>query len=395
MPGPSHNPSAEFDLILVGGGLQNGLIALSALHAAPSCRIALIEADARLGGNHTWCVHARDVSELARAWFEPLIVQRWPGYDVQFPGFERTLDSPYAVLDSERFASVLSERFARAEQCTLRLGCSASRIEAQWVELTSGERLHGRVVVDARGPDPTAYAGLCGYQKFVGLELQFAQPHGLVRPLLMDARCAQLDGFRFFYLLPLAADRLLIEETRFSCTSALDDSAARAAIYRYAERFGAIERCLREERGVLPMPWSMAALPRPRRGAAAAALVAGYRGGFFHPATGYSLPAALRVAELLGEQLAQASFDGAWQRFLRQHRAQAGYALQLNRLLFSAFAETDMWGVLARFYHLPEALIERFYAMDSSLSDRARILIGRPPRGFSVLRALSPRKGAA
>jgi lycopene beta-cyclase len=297
------------------------------------------------------------------------------------------------VVDSERFASVLSQRFAGAAQCALRLGCSASRIEAQCVELTNGERLQGSVVIDARGPERDAYAGRCGYQKFLGLELQFARPHGLAQPLLMDARCAQLDGFRFFYLLPLAADRLLIEETRFSRTSALDDQAARTAIYRYAERFGAIERCVREERGILPMPWSTAALPRGH--SADAALVAGYRGGFFHPATGYSLPAALRVAEVLGEQLAHEPFGAAWQRFMRQHRAQAGYALQLNRLLFSAFAETDMWGVLARFYHLPEALIERFYAMDSSLADRARILIGKPPRGFSVLRAMSQRKGAA
>ncbi|MEY4575460.1 MAG: hypothetical protein RL701_163, partial [Pseudomonadota bacterium] len=76
-----------------------------------------------------------------------------------------------------------------------------------------------------------------------------------------------------------------------------------------------------------------------------------------------------------------------WQQFTRDHRAQAAYALQLNRLLFTGFVETDMWGVLARFYHLPEDLIERFYALSSTLTDRARILIGWPPRGFSLLRA--------
>ena len=50
-----------------------------------------------------------------------------------------------------------------------------------------------------------------------------------------------------------------------------------------------------------------------------------------------------------------------------------------------------MWGVLSRFYGLPEPLIERFYAQSSSLTDRARILLGRPPRGFSLRRALSAR----
>jgi lycopene beta-cyclase len=48
-----------------------------------------------------------------------------------------------------------------------------------------------------------------------------------------------------------------------------------------------------------------------------------------------------------------------------------------------------MWRVFERFYRLPEDLIERFYALSLSLPDRARILVGRPPRGFSIARALA------
>jgi lycopene beta-cyclase len=124
-------------------------------------------------------------------------------------------------------------------------------------------------------------------------------------------------------------------------------------------------------------------------------LVAGYRGGYFHPATGYSLPAAVRVAEIIGEHALTAPLGMDWQRFVRRHRAQVSYALQLNRLLFSGFAETDMWAVLERFYRLPPDLIARFYALSSTMSDRARILIGRPPRGFSLLRALTFGGGEA
>jgi lycopene beta-cyclase len=82
-------------------------------------------------------------------------------------------------------------------------------------------------------------------------------------------------------------------------------------------------------------------------------------------------------------------------RFLQEHRLQATFALHLNRLLFTCFAETDMWGVLARFYRLPEPLIERFYALSSSTADRLRIVGGWPPRGFSLARALSAALGAA
>ena len=252
--------------------------------------------------------------------------------------------------------------------------------------------MRARLVIDARGPDPDAYTGQCGFQKFVGLELETQAPHGLSNPILMDARCTQTDGFRFFYVLPLAPARLLVEETRFSLTPALDRDAARAAVQAYAVRFGTVTRVVREEIGILPMPWSMPSAAHPEH----VALLAGYRGGYFHPATGYSLPAAVRVAEAIGQSLREACKQGellgtSWERFLKQHHSQSRYALQLNRLLFTGFAETDMWGVLSRFYGLPEPLIERFYALSSSVADRARILLGRPPRGFSLRRALSAR----
>jgi lycopene beta-cyclase len=380
----------EYDLVLVGGGLHNGLIALCALHADPMYRIAVVEAGPSLGGNHTWCVHARDIPESARSWFEPLVVTRWPAYDVCFPGQQRTLASEYAYVSSDRFATVVADLLASRAHCALILGRRAVALEAGRVRLEDGRELHGRVIVDARGPEPAAYAGQCGYQKFVGQELELRAAHGLAHPIMMDARCAQLDGYRFFYVLPLSPTRLLVEETRFSLTSALSIEAGRAELQAYAARFGEIARVVREEIGVLPMPWSME-FPELR---ADRVLIAGYRGGFFHPATGYSLPVAVRFAESLCKQLHHGG-ESALSRLLHEHRSQATFALHLNRLLFTGFAETDMWGVLARFYRLSEPLIERFYALSSTTTDRLRILGGRPPRGFSLVRALSAALRAA
>jgi lycopene beta-cyclase len=379
-----------FDLVLVGGGLQNGLIALCALHANASCRIAMVEAGPRPGGNHTWCVHARDVPERARAWFEPLLVGQWPAYDVCFLTLQRTLASGYGYVSSERFADVVTAALQRPG-CELITERRALELDARRVRLDDGRALFGRVVVDARGPDQDAYIGDCGYQKFLGRELEFRAPHGLAQPIMMDARCAQLDGFCFFYVLPLSPTRLLVEETRFSKTAGLAIDDARVAVHSYAERYGEIASVVREEVGVLPMPWAMD-WPAP---GSDAALVAGYRGGFFHPATGYSLPVALRFAESLCERLHHGPDAAAWQRFLRDYRSQATFALHLNRLLFTGFAETDMWGVLARFYRFSEPLIERFYALSSTTADRLRILSGRPPRGFSLVRAVRAALRAA
>ncbi|HEY2735675.1 MAG TPA: lycopene beta-cyclase CrtY, partial [Polyangiales bacterium] len=245
-------PADSFDLVLVGGGLQNGLIALSALHREPTCRIALVEAESTLGGNHTWCVHAEDVPDDARAWFDPLIVKRWPGYDVCFPDLTRTLDSPYAVVSSSHFARVVGDAFSAQADWKLLTGRQAIRVDAHGVELDDGTALNGSLVIDARGPDPSGAGTRCGFQKFVGLECRTKRPHGVLRPLLMDARCSQQDGFRFFYVLPLEPDRLLIEETRFSRSITLDVPAARVAIEAYAAQAWPIAEILRVERGILP-----------------------------------------------------------------------------------------------------------------------------------------------
>jgi lycopene beta-cyclase len=388
MVAPSSAGESRFDLVLVGGGLQNGLIALRAFHGAGAGReprIAMVEAERTLGGNHTWCVHAQDVPAGARAWFEPLVVKRWPDYEVRFPRLSRTLRSPYAVLTSERFARVVAAAFEGRHGSRIVFGRRAMRLEADRVELDDGSVLEAPLVIDARGPDPSLVGTRAGYQKFLGLELRTEAPHGVARPLMMDAQCPQTGGFRFFYVLPFSEDRLLVEETRFSRSAALDVADARGSVERYAQRFGRVIERVREEQGVLPMPWGEGAPPAVAR----SPLAAGYRGGYFHPATGYSLPAAIRLAELVGVCVTRSPFGADWQRFQRQHRAQARYARQLNQLLFGAFAEADMYNVFERFYRLPEDLIERFYALRMTVLDRARILVGRPPRGFSIARALS------
>jgi lycopene beta-cyclase len=51
----------------------------------------------------------------------------------------------------------------------------------------------------------------------------------------------------------------------------------------------------------------------------------------------------------------------------------------LNRMLFRGAEGRDRYKILERFYRLKPGLIERFYAGNSTNSDKARILIGKPP----------------
>jgi lycopene beta-cyclase len=371
------------EYVLVGGGLQNALVALALLERRPETRLCLVERGEQLGGNHTWCFHADDVPESARALIEPLVVRRWPAHDVVFPSRRRRVASAYAALTSERLHQAVTARLARAPHARI-LRASVRDVKPGSAALDDGSELRGELIVDARGPDPLAQPA-AGYQKFVGLELALSERRAPELPVLMDATVPQLDGFRFMYVLPFEPDRVLIEDTYYSTRPELDAVALRQRVLGYAESAGLpVRSVIREERGVLPIP---TALLRPP--SSAGLVRAGYGGGLFHPTTGYSLPIALRFALFLAERPARGALGHDYRCWRAAHERQAQFCLLLNRLLFGAFAPDDRYHVLERFYGLPESTIRRFYALDTHAADRARILCGRPPRGFSLRRLLA------
>lgn len=239
----------DADLILVGGGLANGLLALRLRQRRPELRVLLLEQGETLGGNHTWSFYQHDLTPAQQAWLAPLVEQRWPGYEVIFPALRRQLGSGYASIFSSRFHQHLMAELGGQ----IRLGVEVSAVEPQRVQLVGGQSLEAGAVIDGRGVRRSAQLAL-GFQKFLGQELRLQQPHGLQVPIIMDASVAQKDGYRFVYVLPLSVDSLLIEDTYYADGDAVAPEALRANIQRYAEGRGwAIREVLREEQGVLPI----------------------------------------------------------------------------------------------------------------------------------------------
>jgi lycopene beta-cyclase len=213
----------------------------------------------------------------------------------------------------------------------------------------------------------------------------------------MDARVPQVDGYRFFYVLPLASRRVLVEDTYFSDSPHLDREGLRQEILAYAKRQGAsVRSVVREEEGVLPLPLGVDGAPRdwpaPAVGASAPAallLAAGYQGGWFHPTTGYSFPVALRLAEAVATHVGTAALGARFNERARAQRQQYRFAVFLNQLLYFGFPVPERVNVFERFYGLPADTISRFYALSMTATDQARILVGWPPRGMSLRHAWS------
>ncbi|MEO8214933.1 MAG: lycopene cyclase family protein, partial [Myxococcales bacterium] len=203
-------------------------------------------------------------------------------------------------------------------------------------------------------------------------------------PLLMDATVAQHDGYRFMYVLPFEPRRVLLEDTVYSGNSDLDRPQYERRIHDFATQAGArISRVVRREAGVLPLPsddW-FAAVPHPAD--EACALAVGYRGGFFHCVTGYSLPLAVRVAREIAAAATARQARAGVAAIRRQIKAQGRFGRLLNRLMFQGMPPESRWTSFQRFYRLPEPTIARFYASQSTWTDGARVLVGRPPPGIA------------
>jgi len=375
----------SYDCVLVGGGLQNALIAMALLARRPQTRFVIVERESRLGGNHLWCFHPRDVPDEARDFVEPLVAHRWPSYEVSFPHLNRRLNLAYAGITSDRLHQVVTERVAASSAATILHGVSVDEVSAHAVTLADGRTLEGTVVVDSRGPELFKSAGRLAYQKFLGLEISLSKPRPGFMPRVMDATVPQVDGYRFFYTLPFQDDQFLIEDTYYSDTPDLDRDRLRQGILAYAQDQGLVVRdVVREESGVLPL--TMRSEPHAVRDGV---LVGGYAGGWFHPTTGYTFPVALRLAMHISSRAPDEVFAAGWDRLLAQRQGQAGFFNLLNRMLFGAMVPQSRWTVFERFYRLPESTITRFYSLDLTMGDRVRLLVGRPPQGLSLRAAIA------
>ncbi len=426
------------DYIIIGGGLQGGLLALAIKHHQPQATLLLIERESTIGGNHTWSFHPKDVPAESRAWIEPLITSRWQNYIVRFPGLERRVNLPYASISSNHFSNVVTECFRELQtsgykqssavefrssdtdvnlsnQATLHsrrsneMGVlSQDQVEsfllteteiesigAHSIRTKRGVTFAGKVVIDCRGPSrvfteqatPEPFRG--GFQKFYGFEIELQEDWPESYPVVMDACQNQSNGFRFMYSLPFSDRRVLVEDTQFS----EDPKVYRAECLRNLEEFVRLKtnsswKIVREESGCLPMPMSYESMPRntlPLQG--------GYAGGFFHAATGYSFPLAVRFAQAVASVEPERVVESV-AALVSENQSQARFARLLNRLLFRLVKPSKRWGIFRRFYRvLSDDTISRFYAHRFTKYDALRIVVGRPPAGLTPMRFLNSFRG--
>ena len=387
------------DVILVGGGLANSLIAWRLLTLRPEVDLLVLERGEELGGRHTWSFHAGDLTSEEHAWMAPLVAHTWEEHEVRFPSVSRRLRTRYHSSTSERLREVVGEALGRC----LHTGAEVAGVTPTEVRLGDGTRIAAGAVIDGRGAGGSSHLAL-GYQKFLGLTLALEEDHHLQGPILMDATVPQRDGFRFVYTLPFAPRRILVEDTRYSDGPSLDRDEMRQEIGAYARARGwrVAGGALAEEEGALPIVlsgdieafWEEGSEDVPR---------SGMRAALFHPTTGYSLPQAVRLADAVAAsaELSAPALHALTRRLSGEAWRRQGFFRLLNRMLYRGAEPGQRYRVLEHFYRLPEDIIGRFYAGRLTVWDKLRVLTGRPPiplgrafkAAFGSHRAAGPEAG--
>ena len=365
-------------MIIVGAGLSGLLTAWRCLDVNPDLIVMVIEASDRIAGDHTWSFNLTDVAPELRDWIKPFIAYQWDSYDVKFPKRERRLDITYCTGNSETLRACVQPHIDSG-RLKLKLTTRVIDLQSDYVILHNEQKLSANCVLDARGFEPNDNVFL-GYQKFVGRTIRTKEPHGLKRPIIMDATVEQLGGYRFVYCLPFTEHEVLVEDTYYTDGPELSENevAARIDDYINAKGWGEHE-LLRQEKGVLPITLAV-------KDNYFDAPALGIRGGFYHAVTGYSFPKALKNAdwlafkvELWGKDWDAETSDHTLQVNRTGHRQDETFLRLLNRMLFRAAKPEQRYTVLQRFYRLNQGLIERFYAGQLKWYDKLRILIGKPP----------------
>ena len=385
--------SVSENMVILGAGLSGLLTAWRCLELNPKLKITLIDANSEIAGDHTWSFNLNDIDTELQKWVRPFIAHQWDAYDVKFPTRQRTLNITYCTGNSETLKSCVRP-LIDSGRLSLKLNSRVQDIGEDTVFLEGGEETHSALILDARGfePNPERYLG---YQKFVGHVIRTEQPHGVERPIIMDATVPQLGGYRFVYCLPYSDTELLVEDTYYTDGADMKSQEVDARIRDYIESQLNITsyEVARRETGILPI--TIAIKPDVY-----APMSIGIRGGYYHAVTGYSFPDAAKVADKLahqilslvngGQKITNRNLQLAMQNMQREHYSAERFFRLLNRMLFRAAKPQERYMVLQRFYGLGEGLIERFYAGDLTWRDKVRILIGKPPVPvFKALQNLS------
>lgn len=365
------NSAPEPDVIVVGLGPAGRALA----HRCRAAGLAVTAVDPH--PDRPWAATYGAWSDELPDWLDPSAIAAAADSPAVHTAKVRRLRRRYVVFDSPELQRSLSLEGVRV------LTARADEVVERRVTLRDGAVLTAPVVVDARGligqkglPEQTAY-GLVVSAAAAAPALQGQQAW------FMDWRQDHHDPGRpdgprdarpsFLYAVPLADDRVLLEETCLAGQPAIEVRELQRRL-RSRLRNRGVPLTGDEVVEIVRFPLH----PRGKPGQDAF----GARSGMAHPATGYSVAAALAWADAATAAIGRGDRVGSalWPRgsgTVRALRIRGLAALQ-------ALPPADLPVFFDAFFKLPERRQRDFLSNRTSITAAAvammRVFVGLPPR---------------
>ena len=355
-------------ILIAGGGVAGCLAALAMARLRPDVPLLIVDEQPQFGGPGAQILCLDGLDEAARALGEAAATAAWPGLYLALPGKSRKLKAPLACIGGDGLHAIMVETL-RPDQYLLGTKEVALRDDA--LVLDGGETIKAEGAIDARGAANLSMLELL-YEARTEREVELAAPHGVDRPVLIDATVPRA-GPGHIEVTPVG-DRALRIADIVSSERAQGDAEAGARIDSYlAARGWRVVEVLAERTLSRPLPIGGDFAAFWRIGGARVARL-GLRGGFLDPLNGTTAADALRNGALLARQrdfsgaalhdLFEASARQAWRR--REPRR------AINAAIAAAPPETRL-ALVDRLYGLDAGTVTRLLSERTGLADRMRI----------------------
>jgi lycopene beta-cyclase len=360
--------SKNHGLLIAGGGLSASLAALAMARLRPEVPMLLVGEESRFGGNRPLLVLDAALNDEERAFIEPLLAASWDGFYVAMPGRSRRVKLRCHALSPDKVDAALAEALPTERRWTDR---RIVAVRDSSLLLHGGETVAGAGAIDARSWAHQTTLDLA-WRHSTLRTYDFAAPHRVDLPVLLDTTLPHGSGCAFFACLPLGETRLALEHVRYATAAEADPRDGGARLDDYVSLRGWTGgRVVAEDHASLPVALGGDFEAYYRIGGARVAKL-GKRGGFFFPTTGSPLPDAIRTALLLTRQR---DFGGGALHDLFEEAAVAAWKRReayrgFDRLLLRGGGCRAVEGL----FGLEAPLIERFFAERLGLFDRRKLM---------------------
>ncbi|MPR35011.1 lycopene cyclase family protein [Salmonirosea aquatica] len=373
----------RYDYIIAGGGLAGLSLAYYMNRSVLRNKsILIIEKDEKKKNDRTWCFWEKE----GQGTFDAIVFRKWQQAYFYGGGFEKKLD-----LGEYTYKWIKGLDFYDFVRTDLASNPNISFLTATIERLT--DTTDGGFVITDSGQFIADYV----FDSITPLSLENEKRHNLLQhfkgweittsnatfdptcPIMMDYRVEQEGiGVRFGYVLPISANRALVEYTVFSDTLLLPEEYSRE-LHTYIRDFLKITdfNIEDEEFGVIPMTDE-----RPKTSKRNHVIRIGTSGGYVKASTGYAFSRTQRFTQELVSQLLTAGKPLYPKRTIRQNFKRLLDSTLLNVLLKERHSGKD---IFTRLYQRnPTPRLFAFMDEDTSLLDDLRVMVTVPLWAFTL-----------